>query len=128
MDRVGTNFVSTFATVTNTKEITFTPAATAVTANGQSSVQDVSSYKEGILVIDITAVTGTTPTLNIAVQTYDFLSGKWVTVPGVTVAQQTAVGTVAVAVTNFGEQMRLSYTVGGTTPSFTLSAGFTAKS
>lgn len=127
MDRVQNSFVSAQAEVRNTQEITL-HASAAEAASGNSATFDVSNNFEGLLVIDITAVSGTTPTANFTLQTLDFLSGKYVAVPNVTIAQQTAVGTVVVPVTNFGEKLRLVWTLGGTTPSFTFTAGFTAKS
>jgi hypothetical protein len=99
--------------------------SSATTSNSQSASQDVGQYTEGILLIDITAVSGTSPTLDIAVQTK--INETWVDIPGVTVAQQTVVNTLAVALTNFGKDVRLSMTVGGTSPSFTFSAHFLAK-
>lgn len=103
-------------------------ASAAVTASGQSVGVDVSSYTEALLFVDITAVSGTTPTLDLTVQTYDFLSQQWFSVPGVTISQQTASGQVPVALTNFGETVRLNWVVGGTTPSFTFSASVVPKS
>jgi hypothetical protein len=97
----------------------------AITANGVSESQDIGQYTEGILLIDITAVSGTSPTLDIAVQTK--INNTWVDIPDVTIAQQTAVNTLAVALINFGKDVRLSYTVGGTSPSFTLSSHLIVK-
>lgn len=99
--------------------------SSATTTNSQSASQDIGQYTEGLLLIDITAVSGTTPTLGITVQTK--INNTWVDIPGVTIAQQTAIATLAVALTNFGKDIRLSMTVGGTTPSFTFSAHFLAK-
>lgn len=127
MDRVGSNFVLGEAIVRNTQEITL-HASQAETANGNSGTFDVSNSVEGLLVIDITAVSGTSPTINFFFETLDFLSGKYVAVPSVSIAQQTGVATVTAAATNFGEKVRLRWVVGGTNPSFTFTAGFTAKS
>lgn len=99
--------------------------SSATTANGQGASQDVGQFSEGLLLIDITAVSGTSPTLDIAAQTK--INGTWVDIPGVTIAQQTAVNTLAVALTNFGKDIRLDMTVGGTTPSFTFSAHLLVK-
>lgn len=100
-------------------------SSAAVTANGQSNPADVTSFEQGLLFIDITAVSGTSPTIDFKVQTK--IAGEWVDLPGVTIAQQTAVGDVVTALTNFGKDIRLSYTVGGTTPSFTFSVTFLGK-
>ncbi|WP_407310527.1 hypothetical protein [Desulfosporosinus sp. SB140] len=127
MDRLGSAFTNAVAIVNNTQEFTL-HATGAETASGNSGTFDVSENKEGLLIIDITAASGTTPTANFYFETLDFLSGKYVTVPGVTIAQQTGVATVTTAVTNFGEKIRLRWVLGGTTPSFTFTAGLTAKS
>lgn len=130
MDRVGSSFVTGGASIRNSQEFTL-HASVAETASGNSGLTgfDVSANFEGLLVIDITAVSGTTPTINFTFETLDFLSGKWVAVPSAgTIAQQTTAATVVTAVTNFGEKIRLRWVVAGTTPSFTFTAGFTAKS
>lgn len=128
-DRVQNGFVTTQGEVRNTQEITL-HASQAETASGNTGAIDVSNNFEGLLVIDITAVSGTTPTINFFFETQDFLSGKYVAIPSVgTIAQQTGVATVAAATTNFGEKVRLRWVIGGTaTPTFTFTAGFTAKS
>jgi hypothetical protein len=95
----------------------------AVTANGNSETQTVDIFGEGILLIDITAVSGTSPTLNVVVES--FVGGQWVTIE--TLTQQTAAGKVVVKLTNFGKQIRLRWTVGGTAPSFTFSSHFLVK-
>jgi uncharacterized integral membrane protein len=100
-------------------------ASGAVTANGQSDAQDVSIFDEGLLLVDITTVSGTSPTLDLTIQTE--INGKWVALPGVSIAQQTAANALAVALTNFGKKIRLSWTVGGTSPSFTFSLAFIGK-
>jgi hypothetical protein len=129
LDRIGTGFLNAEATADSTKEIVFlAPASPAVTANGNTAGADVSSYTEALLFVDVTAVSGTTPTMNLYVDTYDFNSGQWYPVPSVAIAQQTAVGTLDVALTNFGEQIRLRWVVGGTTPSFTFQASVVPKS
>lgn len=129
MDRVKNAFVTGEAIVRNTQETAFILPATVITANGNAGPFDVSNCVEGALIIDITAVTGTTPTINFFLEELDFQSGKYIGVPSAgVIAQQTAVATIIVPVTNFGENVRLRYVVGGTTPSFTLGASFTGKS
>jgi hypothetical protein len=65
----------------------------------------------------VTAASGTTPTLDVVIE--DSLDGtNWNTVA--TFTQKTAAGVQAVDVTGlFGDQLRVRWTVGGTTPSFT---------
>ncbi len=100
-----------------------------VTANNAGSNAPVGGYQTGVLAIDVTAVSGTTPTLDLLLEFFDSASGKWFPIPGVTIPQLTAAGKVALAVTgSFGDNVRLSWTLGGTLPSFTFTAGFHAKS
>lgn len=128
-DRVKNAFVTGEAIVRNTQETSIVAAGTVITANGNVGPFDVSNCTEGEVVIDITAVSGTTPTINFFFEQLDFQSGKYVLVASAgTIAQQTGVATIGVPVTNFGENVRLRYVVGGTTPSFTLGASFIGKS
>lgn len=72
-----------------------------------------------IVELDISAVTGTTPTLDLVIQ--DTLDGvNWFTIA--TFATQNAVAHLVQNVTTpFSDQIRASWTIGGTTPSFTFS-------
>lgn len=67
--------------------------------------------------LNVTAASGTSPTLNVLVE--DTLDGStWNTVG--TFAQKTATGREVVNVTTpFADRVRVSWTIGGTTPSFT---------
>lgn len=68
----------------------------------------------------VTAASGTTPTLDVVIE--DSFDGgtTWNTVG--TFTQKTAAGTQAVDITGlFSDQLRVRWTVGGTTPSFTFS-------
>lgn len=70
--------------------------------------------------LDVTAASGTTPTLNVVLE--DTLDGgaTWNTVG--TFAQRTAAGREVVNITTpFTDRLRARWTVGGTTPSFTFS-------
>ena len=96
--------------------------AAALTATGNSSGLDIKkTAAEGVVVeIDVTAVTGTSPTMDFIVQesnddsTYNNL---------VTFAQITAVGRWQRRVQSKKRYLRLGRTAGGTTPSFTVTAG-----
>lgn len=129
MDRIGTGFLEGVGVADSTKEIVFlAPGATALTANGNTTGVDVSSYAEAVLFVDVTASSGTTPTLNLYVDTWDFNSQAWYALSAVTITQITAATTVEVGLTEFGEQIRLRWVVGGTTPSFTVEASVVPKS
>lgn len=89
---------------------------------------------EAVITVDVTAVSGTSPTLDVKVQ-HACKYGEYISDmqepenPGAadtrkTVAFQqiTAAGTYSIRIRNFNKYIRLSYTIGGTTPSFTFSA------
>jgi hypothetical protein len=67
--------------------------------------------------LNVTAASGTTPTLDVVIE--DSLDGtNWNTIG--TFAQKTTTGREVINVTGlFSDQMRVRWTVGGTTPSFT---------
>lgn len=86
--------------------------------------------------LDITAVSGTTPTLDVKLQAFDKLSGKFFDILGASFSQKTASGqddlivypTVAAVANRAVSQplpdlWRVLATIGGTTPSFTFSLG-----
>lgn len=95
-------------------------ASAARTVTGDSGV--LSGYGGAStlrLQLDVTAASGTTPTLDVVVE--DTLDGtNWNTVG--TFAQKTAAGREVVNVTTpFADRIRVRWTVGGTIPSFTFS-------
>lgn len=98
-------------------------ASAARTANGDTGVVafGAGGAPSGNLRIqlDVTAASGTSPTLNVVVE--DTLDGtNWNTVG--TFAQRTAAGREVVNITTpFADRLRVRWTVGGTTPSFTFS-------
>lgn len=108
--------------------------ALTTTTNGTDQIN--TNYRGVIWTMDITAVTGTTPTLDVKAQLKDPLSGKYVDIPSTAFAQKTATGTDTLCIypgitTTANRQVsnvlprtyRLVYTISGTTPSFTLSVG-----
>lgn len=122
--------------VTATKEIkndaltVFTSAARTTTTNG-SDLTNVGA-RGVMLVLDVTAASGTTPTLDVKLQYKDPVSGKYVDIPGAAFAQKTGTGTDSLLVypgvaetanrevsTHLGKSWRAVATIGGTTPSFT---------
>jgi len=87
--------------------------------------RELASFARGLFFLDITAVSGTAPTLDAVVQVQDPISQKWQTV--VTFAQQNAVTgattpITAQAIVLDGENYRAQFTVGGSaTPLVTCS-------
>lgn len=95
-------------------------ASAARTATGNSG--ELAGYDRASTLrvqLDVSAASGTSPTLNVLVE--DTLDGStWNTIG--TFAQRTAAGREVINVTSpFAKRIRVSWTVGGTTPSFTFS-------
>ena len=93
-------------------------ASTTQTATGNSAtVGGFAAARNLIAQLNVTAASGTTPTLNVVIQ--DTVDGtNWNTI--LTFTQAVAVGIqVARLSTAFTDQIRVLWTIGGTTPSFT---------
>lgn len=123
-DRIQPGFIENEVEVKSTREQVL-HAGAAETTNGNSPAITVGDFTEGLLAIDITAVSGASASAAFVLQT--LIDGVWRAVPGVTIAAQTANGPVTVAVTDFGDKIRLAWTLTGTTPSFTFASSFMAK-
>ena len=90
------------------------------TATGDTSTNPVvTKYdKEGIFYLDITAASGSSPTLDIVLKVYDDLSAKWYTLASFT--QKTTTGQdVGFVEYGLDGSVAAFYTIGGTDPSFT---------
>lgn len=124
VDRLGNSYASTLAQVRNTRLIVLQDSS-PVSVSGETEPINVGDYIEGLIGIDITAVSGTSPTCDFKVET--LIGNKWYDT-GTTIAQQTSAGQVLAKLTNFGESIRLKYTLGGTSPVFTFAATFLGKS
>lgn len=112
-------------------------ASAARTATGNSGALHNDIHAKGIhLVLDITAASGTTPTLDVKVQRYDHVSNQYVDLVGGAFAQKTTTGvddlviypgiaeTANRSVSDvLNEDLRVVWTIAGTTPSFTFSVG-----
>lgn len=108
-----------------------TPVASAAyTSTSQSTGIDCSPYGKATALLDVTAVSGTTPTLDVKLQgspdgvsTADG-SSRWFDVGSGAFTQKTATGKSilqSVDITGF-QKLRVVYTIAGTTPSFTFQA------
>lgn len=96
-------------------------ASAARTASGDSTtVIDLAAYASGNIFIDVTAVSGTTPSMTVTFQScstttttdcYDHTAGAAITVAGKQL----------VKVNNFGRYGFVKFAITGTTPSFTFS-------
>lgn len=75
--------------------------------------------------LDVTAVAGVAPTLDVVVE--DTLDGTNFNIVG-TFAQKVATGREVINITTpFAERLRVRWTIGGTSPSFTFSVAWAAE-
>lgn len=95
-----------------------TVASGAITATASIEAQ---SPGTGALFVEyaVTAVSGTTPTLNVAIELSQDAGSTWHEARALT--QFTAVATQRVVVVSAGDRVRIRQTVAGTSPSFTRS-------
>lgn len=94
------------------------PSAARNAAGNSGPIPGWASAKTLRAQLNVSAASGTTPTLNVLIE--DSLDGgvTWNTVG--TFAQKTAISREVINVTTpFSDLLRVSWTVGGTTPSFT---------
>lgn len=108
------------------ENVVIAPSA-ARTASGNTSDIDVGRFICGEICLDVTAVSGTTPTLDVYVEGKDQLSGKYKVLFSQTGIS--AVGTYWGTVNPLPfKYIRARWVIGGTSPSFTFSIGMEAKS
>jgi len=111
-------------------------ASAARTTTGQTGSIELNSTGV-IMTVDVTAVSGTTPTLVVKLQYYDSVSATWIDVTAATTTTINAIGASTLVVHPSVAEVanakvayplpriiRAHYTIGGTTPSFTFSIGF----
>lgn len=116
--------------ITSVKRVTIVPTA-AQTVSGQSGPQQPGFYRELLLFLRVTAVAGTTPTLNVFVDLSDDGGATWFQTAQLGPANISAVPTQPYAATYlltlaatgpngaFGDTYRIRWVIAGTTPSFT---------
>jgi hypothetical protein len=109
------------------ENIVIAPSA-ARTASGNTSDIDVGRILKAEICIDVTAVSGTTPTLDVYVEGKDQLSGKYKTL-----FSQTGINAVGTFWTPNPidiafKYIRARWVIGGTSPQFVFSVGMEAKS
>ncbi|MGD9581588.1 MAG: hypothetical protein AB7V50_09465 [Vampirovibrionia bacterium] len=98
--------------------ITFLPATSRTSSGNSGNGTYLGDNNEAVVYLDVTAVSGTTPTLDVTVQ--DTIDGtNWDTVGSFT--QASSAGREAIRINNFSRFMRVSYTMAGTDPDFTFS-------
>ena len=108
----------------------------AVTATGASTGVSVKELlDDAMAILDVGAVAGTNPTLDLVIQSSDAVGGTYTTIA--TFGQVTAATKIGAVRVNLGGQnsgsveqkfVRASYTIAGTNPSFTISVILLVKS
>lgn len=94
-------------------------AARTTSGNG-SSIETGDRIEVRGLVLDVTAASGTSPTLNVNVQTSDD-NTTWRTLASF--GQKTGVSNEHISVGGLDRYLRFSWVIAGTTPSFTFTVG-----
>lgn len=121
----------------NKELIVFASAARTDTGSPHSSADvENDAWKGGIFTLDVTAASGTTPTLDVLIQVKNPVTGAYTDLSGVVFAQETTTGTQVLTVyPGIAETANVSVndilpavfkavaTIGGTTPSFTFAVG-----
>lgn len=97
-------------------------ASAARTATGQSGAFSVGSTDTLSVLVDVTSVSGTGPTMTVNVEWSNNGSTWFVGDPADAFTAITVAGKKAKSFTVKGLMARLNYTIGGTSPSFTFSA------
>jgi hypothetical protein len=106
--------------------ITLLPSGARTSSSNTSDI-DIGRILYGEICLDVTAVSGTTPTLDVYVEAKDQTSGKYKTIWSQTGI--TAVGTYWSGILTLPyKYIRVRWVISGTSPSFTFSVGLEGKS
>ena len=103
-------------------------ASSVIGATGQGAPIDDCRTRGGVaFYLDVSAQSGTTPTLDVTVEGRDPISQNWVVVATFTQVAA-ATGTFRQALASLPEtELRVAYVLGGTTPSYTFSVSMVAQ-
>jgi hypothetical protein len=108
--------------ISKTRSTKVIKASGAVTATAQSALFEEGTGDDLAVMLDVTAVTGTSPSMTVSVQ-WSQNGTDWFTAdPADTFTAITAATKVTKLFTIKGLYARLNYAITGTTPSFTFSA------
>jgi hypothetical protein len=101
-----------------TRTITLLASAARTTSGSSEGTAAAAELREANILLDITAVSGTTPSMTVTVET----SGEGTSWFSHTAfPAKTAAGKDVLRLANLGSFLRVSHTISGTTPSFTFS-------
>lgn len=97
-------------------------AASALTATGNGTGQDMRGCAELVAILNVLAASGTTPNMAAKLQLAPTLTGTYVDIPGAAFTAVTSAPnrqTLKVTGDNADGFVRVAYTITGTSPSFT---------
>lgn len=101
-------------------------ASAARTTSGSQVVQGLQEYDKLRVQLNVSAASGTTPTLDVVVEDTVDAGATWNTVA--TFAQKTAAAREVLTISPvIGDQVRVSWTIAGSTPSFTFAVSGLAE-
>ena len=98
----------------------------ARTSSGQSSGFLVAGWLEGVLLLNISAASGTGRKLALRIDV-SWDNSTFYTLQGIGPYEFTGTGTYAIPASNFGKYMRINYTISGTSASFTFDISLLGK-
>jgi len=116
-DQWGFPYIDVTAIANNPLKNWFSVLSNAsITSNGSSSNYNAGPYRNFLVTIYVGSVSGTSPSLTVYFNAYDSNSGQSIPLASVNI---TSAGAYYISVSNFpGNQFNISWTVGGTSPSF----------
>lgn len=100
------------------KETSFAASAARTASGNSGSPVDLAAYDSAAVMINVTAVSGTSPTLTVNFENC-IDSGTTKCGTHTASASITATGFYMIKASNIARYVRTSWTIGGTTPSFT---------
>jgi len=116
------NLVS-LVTLANANEQSSAASITVTTSGNSREYRELGNFQRAILFMDVSAASGTTPSLTVTLQVQDPVSQKWSNVVAFPAQTAATGGTPITPLTQelYGTCYRLSWAVSGTSPSFTFS-------
>lgn len=102
---------------------------TVTTTGNSREYRELGQFDRCILFLDVSAASGTTPSLTVSLQVEDPQSGKWSQVVAFPAQTAATGGTPITPLTAelHGLNYRLAWVISGTTPSFTFSCNAVAR-
>ena len=99
----------------------------AETATGNATDINVSAWTSAVFYLDVTAASGTSPTLDITIRGYDPVGADYYTI--ITFVQKITTGTERIVLAILSDRtIDALWTIAGTTPSFTFTLTAVLKS